>query len=156
MVHTIHWFTANDYVMFQEIWNEFRGVKKHSHFLMNYNLRKRSTNNKLFIHSVKIHKDFFKLIYQSYALWIIRKDESRGIKELLKNTWLKNNRDKKKLVARVYISLITKTNLKSMIFQYLSHLRYLMVGWRMMKKWHFGQCYHTQVYLNFWCCIPVN
>ena len=50
---------------------------------MNYNLRKRSTNNKLFIHSVKIHKDFFKLIYQSYALWIIRKDESRGIKELL-------------------------------------------------------------------------
>ena len=59
-------------------------------------------DNKLFIHSVKIHKDFFKLIYHSYGLWIIRKDESRGIKELLENTWLKSNRDKKELVARVF------------------------------------------------------
>ena len=64
----IHRFNANDYVMFQAIWNEYRGVKKHSDFLMNNNLRKRSINNKLFIDSVKIHKDFFKLIYHSYGL----------------------------------------------------------------------------------------
>ena len=64
----IHRFTANDYVMFQEIWNEFRGVKNHSDFLIYHNLRKRSINNKLFIHLVKIHKDFFKLIYHSYGL----------------------------------------------------------------------------------------
>ena len=70
---------------------------------MNHNLRKRSVNIKLFIHSVKVHKDFFKLIYHSNGLWIIRKDESQGIKELLGNTWLKGNRDKKKeLVARVF------------------------------------------------------
>ena len=25
-MHKIHGFTANDYAMFQEIWNEFRGV----------------------------------------------------------------------------------------------------------------------------------
>ena len=62
-----HQFTASDYVIFQDIWNEFRGVKKHD-FLMNHNLRKRSINNKLFIHSVKIHKHFFKLIYHSYGL----------------------------------------------------------------------------------------
>ena len=88
--------------MFQEIWNEFRGAKKHSDFLINHNLRERGINNKLFIHSVKIQKDFFKLIYHSYGLWIIRKDESRGIKELHENTWLKSNRDKKELVARVF------------------------------------------------------
>ena len=93
----IHWFTANNYVMFQEIWNEFRGLKKHSDFLVNYNLRKRSIKNKLFIHSVKINKDFFKLIYHCYGLWIIRKDESLGIKDLLKNTSLKSNWDKKKI-----------------------------------------------------------
>ena len=70
---------------------------------MNHNLRKRSISNKFFIHSVKIPKDFFKLMYHSYGLWIIRKDESRRIKELLKITWLKSNRDKKKeLIARVF------------------------------------------------------
>ena len=98
----IHRFTANDYVMFQAIWNEYRGVKKHSDFLMNNNLRKRSINNKLFIHSVKIHKDFFKLIYHSYGLWITRKDESRGIKELLENTCLKVTGTKKELVSRAF------------------------------------------------------
>ena len=91
----IHRFTANDYVMFKEIWNEFRRVKTHCDFLINHNLRKRSINNKLFNHSVKIHKDFSKLIYHSYGLWIIRKNESRRIKELLENTCLKSNRDKK-------------------------------------------------------------
>ena len=84
------------------MWNEFRGIKKHSDFLMNHNLRKRSINNKLFIHSVKIHKDFFKLIYHNYGLWIIRKDESRGFKELLKILGLKVTGTKKKLVARVF------------------------------------------------------
>ena len=69
---------------------------------MNHNLGKRSINNKLFVDSVKIHEDFFKLIYYINRLWIIRKDESRGIKELLKNTWLKSNRDKKELVAQVF------------------------------------------------------
>ena len=68
---------------------------------MNHNLKKRSINNKLFINSVKIRKDFFKLIYHSYGLWIIRKDESRGIKELLENTWLKKTGTKKQLVERV-------------------------------------------------------
>ena len=77
--------------MFQEIWNEFREVKTHRDFLMNHNLRKQSINNKLFIHSVKIHKDFFKLIYLSYGLCI--KEKCRGIKELLYNTWLKSNSD---------------------------------------------------------------
>ena len=69
---------------------------------MNHNLRKQSINNKLFIHSLKVHKGFFGLIYHSYGLGIIRKDYSRGIKELLENTWLKSNRNKKKLVARVF------------------------------------------------------
>ena len=68
LILLIHRLPAKGYVTFQEIWNEFRGSKKHSDFLMNYNLRKRSINNKLFIHSVKIHKDFFKLIYHSYGL----------------------------------------------------------------------------------------
>ena len=95
----IHWFHPNDYVMFQEILNKFRGVRKHSHFLMNRNLRKRSINTKLFIHSAKIHKNLLKLLYPSYGLWIIRKDESRGIKELLENAWLKRSRDKKKIVS---------------------------------------------------------
>ena len=36
----IHRFPANDYIIFQEIWNEFRGIKKHSDFLVNHNLRK--------------------------------------------------------------------------------------------------------------------
>ena len=53
--------------MFQEIWNEFIGVKKHD-FLMKHNLGKRSINNKLFIHSVKVHEDFFRLLYHSYGL----------------------------------------------------------------------------------------
>ena len=70
---------------------------------MKHNFRKRSINNKFFIHSVvKIHKVFFKLVYHSYGLWNIRKDESRGIKELLKNTWLKSSRNKKELVVRVF------------------------------------------------------
>ena len=51
-------------------------------------------SNKLFIRSVKIYEDFFKLIYHRYGLWIIRKDESRGIKELLENTWLKSDKSK--------------------------------------------------------------
>ena len=76
--------------------------RKYSDVLMNHNLRKRSINSKLSIHSVNIHKDFFKLIYHSYGLWVIRKDETRGIKELFKNTWLKSSRDKKELVARVF------------------------------------------------------
>ena len=63
---TIHQFTRNDYVVFKQIWKEFRGIRN-SNFL-NLNVRKRSINNKLFIHSVKIHKDFFKLIYYSYGL----------------------------------------------------------------------------------------
>ena len=69
---TIHQFTGNDYVVFKEIWNEFRGVRN-SNFL-NLNVRKRSIHNKLFIHSVKIYKDFFKLIYYCYGLRIIRKN----------------------------------------------------------------------------------
>ena len=36
---SMHRFTANDYVMFPEIWNEFR-VLKNSDFLINHNLRK--------------------------------------------------------------------------------------------------------------------
>ena len=68
--------------------SEFRGVKKHS--------------DKLFVHSVNVHKDFFKLIYHSYGLWIIRKDESRGIKELLENTWLKSNWDKNRIGSQVF------------------------------------------------------
>ena len=28
-----------------------------------------------------------------------------------------------------------------------------MGGWRKIKECHFGQCYHTQIYLNFWCSI---
>lgn len=55
-MHKIHGFTANDYAMFQEIWDEVRDVKKHSNFLMNHNLRKGSINSKLFIDSVKITK----------------------------------------------------------------------------------------------------
>ena len=69
---------------------------------MNHNVRKRSINNKLFIHSAKIYKDFFKLTYHSYGLWIIRKDESRCIKELLENTWLKITGTKKELVPGVF------------------------------------------------------
>ena len=65
-------------------------------------MRKWGINDKLFIHSVKIHKDFFKLINHSYGLWIIRKDESRGIKELLEKRGLKVTRTKKELVARVF------------------------------------------------------
>ena len=69
---------------------------------MNHNLRKRSINNKLFIHSIKIHKDFFKLIYYSYRLWIIRKDESRWIKERPEIHSLKITGTKKELIARVF------------------------------------------------------
>ena len=94
--YSIHWFDANTCVMFQEIWNEFIGVKKHD-FLMKHNLGKRSINNKLFIHSVNVHKDFFRLLYHSYGLWIILKNESRGMKELYENTWLKSNRHKKRI-----------------------------------------------------------
>ena len=70
--------------MFQEIWNEFRGVKQHSDFSMNHSLGKRGINNKLFIYSVKIHKDFFKLIYiitMGYELL-----ENVKVEEL-KNSW---------------------------------------------------------------------
>ena len=42
------------------------------------------------------------MIYYNYGLWIIRKDESQGIKELLENTWLEGNKDKKKLIVRVF------------------------------------------------------
>ena len=83
---------------------------------MNHYLRKRSITNKLFIHSVKIHEDFFKLIYYNYGLWIIRKDESQGIKELLENTWLKSNRNKRgKTAAEIESDLITnhKNKLKT-------------------------------------------
>ena len=65
-------------------------------------MRKRSINNKLFIHSVKIHIDFFKLIYHSYGLWIIKKDESRGTKKLLKICSLKETGAKKETVAWVF------------------------------------------------------
>ena len=68
--------------------SEFREVKKHS--------------DKHFVHSVNVHKDFFKLIYHSYGLWIIRKDESRGIKEFLENTWLKSNSDKNRIGSQVF------------------------------------------------------
>ena len=39
----IHQFTRNDYVVFKEIWKEFRGVRN-SNFL-NLNVRKRSIKN---------------------------------------------------------------------------------------------------------------
>ena len=134
---------------------------------MNHDLRKRNINNKLFIHSVKIHKDFFKLIYHSCGLWIIRKDESRGIKEFLENTWLKSNKDKKELVARLFAAskngvqpvktaVKIESDLKSLISQYLTRLRHLVGGWKKMKEWHFRQCYQTKMYLTFWCSIPVN
>ena len=35
----IHQFSGNDYVLFQEIWNDLGGVKKHIDFV-NHNLRK--------------------------------------------------------------------------------------------------------------------
>ena len=31
-----------------------------------------------------------------------------------------------------------------------------MGGWKKMKEWHFSQCYHTQIYLVFWCSIPIK
>ena len=68
MTFIIHRFTANDYIMFQEIWKKTEKTKEHSDFLMNHNLRKRSINNKLFTHSVKIHKYLFRLVYYSYGL----------------------------------------------------------------------------------------
>ena len=80
---------------------------------MNHNLGKQSINKKLLIHSVKFHKDFFKSIYHSYGLWVIRKDETQGIKELLENTWLKSNRNKRgigslvKTAAEIESDLIT-------------------------------------------------
>ena len=66
-------------------------------------MRKRSIKNKVFITLLKIQKDFLKLIYYSYGLWIIGNNESWGIKELLENTWIKSDRDKKKkLIVRVF------------------------------------------------------
>ena len=41
-------------------------------------------------------------MYHSHGLWIIRKDESRGIKKLPEITCLTINRNKKKLIARVF------------------------------------------------------
>ena len=64
---------------------------------MNYNLRKRSIN-KLFINSVKNSQNFFELIYHSYGLWIIRKDENQGIKV----RGLKVTRTKRELVPWVF------------------------------------------------------
>ena len=134
---------------------------------MNHDLRKRNINNKLFIHSVKIHKDFFKLIYHSNGLWIISKDESRGIKKLLENTCLKVTKTKKELVARVFAAskngvqpvktaVKIESDLKPLISQYLTYLRYLVGGLKKMKEWHFRQRYQTKMYLTFWCSIPVN
>ena len=39
----IHQFTRNDYVVFKEIWKEFRGVRNSN--LLNLNVRKRSIKN---------------------------------------------------------------------------------------------------------------
>ena len=150
--YSIHWFDANNCVMFQEIWNEFIGVKKHD-FLMKHNLGKRSINNKLFIHSAKVHKDFFRLLYHSYGLWIILKNESvEEWKNCLKILDLKVTGTKKELVVWVFAAsengvqsvktaveiesdLITdnKINLK-LKTQCLTHLRYLMGGWKNMKE----------------------
>ena len=65
-------------------------------------MRKWSIKNKLFITSVKIQKDFFKLLYYSYGLSIIGNNGSWGVKELLENTWIKSDRDKKELIVRVF------------------------------------------------------
>ena len=86
----------------------------------------------------------------------------------LKIRGLKVTGTKKELVARVFAviengvqpvktavetesDLITdyKNKLKIDNFQYLSHLRYLMGGWKKMKKCHFSQSYHTEIDLIF-------
>ena len=83
--------------------SEFRGVKKHSDVLMNHNLRKRSINNELFIHSVEIHKDLCKLIiYHSYGYELLEKVKLQELKNDLKIRGLKVRGTKKELVARVF------------------------------------------------------
>ena len=99
---------------------------------------------------------------------LLEKMKVEELKNYLKIRGLKVTGIKKELIARVFaasengvqpvkaaveieshLSLITKKNLKLMISQYLTHLRYLMGGWKKMKEWHFSQCYHTQIYLIF-------
>ena len=57
------------------------------------------------------------------------------LRKLLENAWLKSDRDKKSICCQRKWSSIFKSSgrnrilfLKSMIFQYLTHLRYLMGG----------------------------
>ena len=68
--------------------------------------------------------------------------EKMKIEKFFENTWLKSARGKKDLVARVFATnengVGSKTNLKSIIFQDLTYLRYLIGEWKKMKEWHFG------------------
>ena len=78
---------------------------------------------------------------------LLKKMKVEELKNYLKIRGLKVTGTKKELVTRVFgasengvqpvktaESLITKTNLKSMISHYLTHLRYLMRGWKEMKE----------------------
>ena len=68
---------------------------------MNHNLRKQSIKNKLFIHSVKIHKDFFEYI-KAMDYELLEKMKVEELTNYLKMRGLKATGRKKELVAWVF------------------------------------------------------
>ena len=152
--------------MLKDIWKEFRGVKKNpTENPLNHNLRQWSINSKILYISFSKSSQRFpqKIIWKpNRGPWLIRKNKSRRIKELLENTWLKSGSIKKELVARVFTAsengvqtvkptvkieseLAAGFNSKLKVNEFLIPDPFkIFQGWmEEVREWHFGQCCHT-------------
>ena len=91
---------------------------------------------------------------------LLEKMKVEELKNYLKIRGLKVTKTKKELVARVFAAskngvqpvktaVKIESDLKPLISQYLTYLRYLVGGLKRMKEWHFRQRYQTKMYLTF-------
>ena len=98
-------------------------------------------------------------MYHSYGLWIIRKDESRGLKNYLKIRGLKVTGTKKELVARVFAASENGVQPVNTAVEIESHLITDYKNKLKIDDFPIPDPFkipHGWMEEDVWCSIPVN